>query len=157
MGQPQRKNFAAQYELGAEPAELAAELARALLIQGKFDEVLNDVPFEGLASSETEADVRAARGDAYMGLNQPEAAREMYSSVLRLQPDNLDALLGIVSSHVAEDNFAQARGGIEHILDTNAENPRVWLYSGSFNAQLGDFESAKANYHGGHGTRKLTG
>ena len=121
-------------------------MARALLIQGKFQEVLDDVPFEGLASSATEAEVRAARGDAYLGLNQPEAAREMYSSALELQPDNLDARLGIVSSFVAENNFVQARGGIDQILETYADNPRVWLYSGSFNSRIGDFETAEANF-----------
>ena len=70
----------------------------------------------------------------------------MYSSALELQPDNLDARLGIVSSFVAENNFVQARGGIDQILETYPDNPRVWLYSGSFNARIGDFETAEANY-----------
>ena len=132
--------------LGTAAADVAPGMARALLIQGKFQEVLDDVPFEGLASSEVEAEVRAARGDAYLGLNQPEAAREMYSSALELQPENLDARLGIVSSFVAENNFAQARGGIDQILETYPDNPRVWLYSGAFNARSRNFESAEANF-----------
>lgn len=132
--------------LGTAAAEVAPDMARALLIQGKFQEVLDDVSFEGLASSEVEAEVRAARGDAYLGLNQPEAAREMFSSALQLQPENLDARLGIVSSFVAENNFLQARGGVEQILETYPDNPRVWLYSGSFNARMADFKSAEANY-----------
>jgi Tfp pilus assembly protein PilF len=70
----------------------------------------------------------------------------MYASALERQPDNLDARLGIVSSFVAEDNFIQARAGIDQILETNADNPRVWLFSGSFNLRVGEPETAKANF-----------
>ncbi|MDH3431628.1 MAG: PEP-CTERM system TPR-repeat protein PrsT [Gammaproteobacteria bacterium] len=145
-GPSAEKELRRAMQLGSAAADVAAGMARALLIQGKFEEVLNDVPFQGLASTETEAEVRAMRGDAYLGLDQPGAAREMYSSALQLQPENLDARLGIVSSFMAENNFAQARGGIDQILETFPDNPRVWLYSGSFSARTGNFETAEANF-----------
>lgn len=133
-------------QLGTKPADVAPAMARALLHQGKFQKALDDVPFQGLASTKAEAEVRAARGDAYLGLNQPAAAREAYSSALQLQPDNLDARLGIVSSFVVDKNFVQARGVIDQILEAYPDNLRVWLYSGSYNARIGDFETAEANY-----------
>jgi Tfp pilus assembly protein PilF len=145
-GASAEKELLRAMQLGSAAADVAAEMARALLIQRKFQAVLDDVPFEGLSDSDAEAEVRATRGDAYLGLNQPKAAREMYSSALQLQPENLDARLGVVSSFIAEENYAQARGGIDQILETYADNPRVWLYSASFNARSGEFESAEANF-----------
>ncbi len=145
-GPSAEKELLRAIKLGSSASDVAAEMARALLIQGKFQEVLDSVPFEGLPSSANEAAVRAARGEAYLGLKQSEAAREMFSSALELQPENLDARLGIVSSFIAENNFAQARGGIDQILESFPDNPRVWLYSGSFNARSGDFKSAEANF-----------
>ena len=145
-GPAAEKELRRAMQLGTPAVDIAAELARALLLQGKFDEVINEIPLDGLPSSGSQAQVRVAHGDAFMGLGQPEAARQMYSSALEIQPDNLDARLGIVSSFVAEENFMQARGGIDQILETNSENPRVWLYSGSFNSRIGDFETAEANY-----------
>ena len=145
-GPSAEKELLRAIQLGAAATNVAGDMARALVTQGKFQQVLDDVPLEGLASSEIEADVRTARGEAYLGLNQPEAAREMFSSALQLQPEKLDARLGIVSSFIAENNFAQARGGIDQILETFPDNPRVWLYSGSFNARAGDFKSAEANF-----------
>lgn len=145
-GPSAEKELRRAIQLGTAPADVAPGMARALLIQGKLQEVLDEVPFEGLASSTAEAEVRAARGDAYLGLNQLAEAREMYSSALDLQPENLDARLGVVSSFIAEENYAQARGGIDQILETYADNPRVWLYSASFNMRSGDFKSAQANY-----------
>jgi len=145
-GPAAEKEFGRAMDLGTDISDIAAELAGALLQQGKFQEVLDEIPLEGLPSSDAEARVRASHGDALMGLNRPEEARQMYSSVLEIDPENLDARLGIVSSFAAEGNFAQARGGLEQILDTNAENPRVWLYAGSFHGSIGDFESAAANF-----------
>jgi tetratricopeptide (TPR) repeat protein len=145
-GASAEKELRRAIQLGMAPAEVAAELARALLLQGKFDQVLNEVSLNDLGSGEVEVSVRRAHGGAYLGLNQPVLAREMYSSVLQLQPDDLDARLGIASSFMAEGNFIQARGSIDQILETNADDPRVWLYSGSFNARLRDFETAQANY-----------
>lgn len=145
-GPAAEKELRRAIELGADKADIAAELAQALLLQGKFDEVLTEMSLEGLPSSEVEARVLTARAHAHMGLEQPEAAREVFSSVLERQPDDLDARLGIVSSFVAEGNFTQARGGIDQILETNADNPRVWLFSGSFNSRIGDLETAEANY-----------
>jgi len=145
-GPSAEKELRRAVQLGTAAADVASELARALLIQAKYQQVLDDVPIEGLASNEAEAEVRSAHGDAYLGLNQPESAREMFSSALELQPDSLDARLGIVSSFVAQGNIAQARGGIDQILEAYPDNSRVWLYSGSFNARTGDFESAEANF-----------
>lgn len=145
-GPAAEKELQRAMQLGATMADLAAEMARALLLQGQFERVLNEVPIEGLPSNEAMANVLAARGDAYMGLKEPEAAREVYTSVLQLQPENIDARLGIVSSFVAEGNFVQARGALDQVLDTYAEYPRVWLYSGSLNMQSGNFEAASANF-----------
>jgi tetratricopeptide (TPR) repeat protein len=145
-GATAEKELRRAIQLGTTPTEIAAELGRALLLQGKFDEVLSEVPLDGIGSAEVEASVRQIHGDAYLGLNQAASAREMFSSALQLQPDNLDARLGIASSYIAEGNFAQARGNIDNVLETNADDPRVWLYSGSYNVRLGDFETAAANF-----------
>jgi len=133
-------------ELGTGTSQVAAVFARSLLLQGKFDEVLNEVPAEGIVLTETEIVVRVVRGDAHMGLQQVEDARKMYLSALQLAPDNLDARLGIVTTYVVERNYLQARSALESVLGSFADNPRVWLYSGSFNMQVGDFETAEANF-----------
>jgi len=145
-GPSAEKELRRAMKLGTPAVDVAPGMARALLIQGKYQDVLDDVPFEGLAPREVESDVRAAHGDAYLGLNKPVAAREMFSSALQLHSENLDARLGIVSSFIAENNYAQARGGIEQIIEDYPDNPRVWLYSGSFNARSGNFEAAEANF-----------
>lgn len=145
-GPSAEKELRRAIRLGTPAAHVAPEMARALVIQGKFQEVLDEVPLEGLVSSDAEASVRVSRGDAYLGLDQPEAAREAFSSALELQSENLDARLGVVSSFVAEENFVQARGAIDRVLEAHPDNPRGWLYSGSLNLSLRELESAEANF-----------
>ncbi|MGB5344529.1 MAG: tetratricopeptide repeat protein, partial [Woeseia sp.] len=145
-GPAAEKELRRAISLGEPFANVAAGLGRSLVSQGKFSEALSEIPLEGLPSDEATATARLVHGDAHMGLGDAEAARELYTSVLELAPDNLDARLGIATTHIAEGNVAQAGGAIETILQTDADNPRVWLYSGAFNASNRNFETAVANY-----------
>jgi putative PEP-CTERM system TPR-repeat lipoprotein len=145
-GAAAEKEIRRAMQLGIKPQEVAAVLARALVSQAKFDEVLDEVHVEGISSIDAEITVRVVRGDAHMGLLQTEAAREMYLSVFELEPENLDARLGIVSTYVVERNYLQARGSIDSVLESFADSSRAWLYSGSFNMQVGDFKTAGAHY-----------
>lgn len=57
-GLASEKELRRAIDLGAPLPDVAAELARALGSQGKFDEVLTEIPIEGLTSAEMEATVR---------------------------------------------------------------------------------------------------
>ena len=145
-GASAEKELKRAVELGAGEQEVAADLARALLMQGKFSAVFEEVPLDTAVSPDDEVVIRVAHGDAYMGLDQPETAREIYMTVLERNPEDLAAQLGIASSYVAERNFVQAQSAIGHLLESHPEAPQVWLYSGGFNARTGDFEAAEANF-----------
>ncbi len=145
-GPAAEKELRRAIELGVPSVELSAALGRALVLQRKWSDVLEDIPISGYPSPEAEASARVSHGDAYMAQNQPESARELYTSALELQPDNLDAQLGIISSHIEEQNYLQANSEIQLVLETNAENPRVWVFSGEFNNRIRQFETAQSNF-----------
>lgn len=145
-GASAEKELEKAIELGATRQEVAPELARALLLQGKFEKILKAIPLDSAVTGEADTAIRNAHGDAYLGLAQPARAREMYTSALERRPDNLAAQLGVATSYFAERNVLQAQAAIEHMLESNPEATRAWLYSGAFNVQTRNFEAAEANY-----------
>jgi len=140
------KDLRRALELGAELTDVAVDLGQALVMQIKFQEVLDEIPTEGLPDDDARAAALRIHGDASLGLGESESARELYTEALQLRPDDIDAQLGIATTHIADGNFAQARGAVEHVIQDNADNPRAWLYSGSFNTRMREFELAEANY-----------
>ena len=145
-GAAAEKELRRAVQLGVDPQDIAVDLALALLFQGKFQEVLDEVPLD-VAESEVEVKaMRLTHADAYMGLRQPERARELYLKVVQSDPADIKARMGMVSSFVADKNFAEARASLDQILEANPDEVGVWLYSGSLQVQLRNFEAAAASF-----------
>ncbi len=131
---------------GISHASVAVDLAKAMLMQGKFEQVLDENYSADELSSSDQLALKVAQGNAYLGLGQPEKARETFTAVLDSEPDDVDALLGVASSYVSEQNIIQARSVLEHIVQVSPDSTRVRLFSGALNGRIGKFEAAKADY-----------
>ncbi|MDH3275402.1 MAG: PEP-CTERM system TPR-repeat protein PrsT [Gammaproteobacteria bacterium] len=132
--------------LGAVSADVAVDLARALLLQQKFDVVISEITIE---SATTEADRLAlmhSRAQAYLGVNQPVLARDLYTDILASDSEDIDALLGIVASYAAENSFQQAREAMNQILSDHDDSPAAWITSGSLYYRDRSFEAAERDY-----------
>ncbi|MDP3400072.1 MAG: tetratricopeptide repeat protein, partial [Brevundimonas sp.] len=71
-----------------------------------------------------------AAADAYLHLEQPEQARELYLQVLAAEPNNLKARLGLFYALIEMEDFPAAR----ELVDTlNSEQP-IWLRPGGSQA-----------------------
>jgi putative PEP-CTERM system TPR-repeat lipoprotein len=91
-------------ELGADPAHWRLELIDALLLQGKFSDVLDRL--DGIQADTLDARDRAAvlarRGAAHLGLKQVPEAQDAYAQALALDPDNEKAALGRLMIDLAD-------------------------------------------------------
>lgn len=145
-GASAEKELRRALSLGAKPEELMTDLARALLFQQKYDAVIAEITVE---SATTEADrvaLMRSRADAYLGLNQPTKARDLYMDVLALNTEDVDALLGVVDTYIAEESFAQARETLNRILSSHGDSVAVRISSGSLYYRTGSFELAEREY-----------
>ncbi|MGZ3181059.1 MAG: XrtA/PEP-CTERM system TPR-repeat protein PrsT [Telluria sp.] len=93
-------------ELGAPEEQLRPLLGKALLRQGKYQELLDSFP-ETAAPGQA-APVLVLRAEALLGLEQQEAARALYERALALQPDFAPALLGLARMALAARQLDQA-------------------------------------------------
>ena len=98
MGDPAtaEKELQRAVELGVSADTVRVPLSRAYLQLGNYEGVI--ARLDGAAATddpEADADVHVLRGNAQIELRDLEAAREEYMAALELDPDSLDARLGL--------------------------------------------------------------
>lgn len=67
--------------------------------------------------------VLASAADAYLYLEKPELARDLYIQVLSLQPDNFDASIGLYYAYEESEDHEKARATIDDLADRTP----VWI------------------------------
>ncbi|WP_082674080.1 tetratricopeptide repeat protein [Thiohalocapsa sp. ML1] len=105
---------------GAPRALVLPPLARALLLLGQYQQVLDEVAVAAVADPAGQAALAALRGDAHRGLGDPAAARAEYGRALSLVSNQLDAQLGLARLALLEGDIEQAR---QVLLSTAAQDP----------------------------------
>ena len=133
-------------ELGAPADETAVYLGEALLVQGKFRNVIAVITVDSVTSDESRRAVMRLRGHALVGLRQAVEARALYTEVLQADSEDIESQLGIVSSYVVEQNFVQARATMNQILTVHDSDVSAWLTSASLSMRTRDTERAASDY-----------
>ena len=145
-GASAEKELRRAMEFGTDAGLLIVDLGRAMLQQRKPQQVLDEITPDLAASDDDRLAVLRLRANATQLLGRPAEAREIYTSVLAENPDDVEAKLGVVSTYMAQKNFLQARATMELLLGSNPDNMSVWISSGMLNFQVRDFESAEENF-----------
>ncbi|NRR30579.1 PEP-CTERM system TPR-repeat protein PrsT [Oxalobacteraceae bacterium] len=83
------KEFRRALGINAQPAEYRAGLGQALLMQGQFERVLDEVKPDPAQPA-----IVSVRADALLALQQTAEAAQLYAQALQLRPDFSPALLG---------------------------------------------------------------
>lgn len=132
--------------LGTPVADVAIELGEALLLQGKYESLLEDLQPDEVADSNDRTRILLLRGNAHMGLGLFGTARTVFSEALDAEPANTDAQLGIASSYSAQEDYAAASESIARIFDRQPDHIPAWLLSASIELNSQNPDSAAASY-----------
>jgi putative PEP-CTERM system TPR-repeat lipoprotein len=145
-GPTAEKELRRALELGVSVEIVAVPLARGLLQQQKYQAVVDEVHKDSLWSASQEVEMKLIRGDAYLGLELPGVAREIFSGVLSAAPNNSDARLGLASSFRAERDFNQARISLDKFIADFPDDVRGRLALASLDFDTGGFAGARSNF-----------
>ncbi len=99
------KELTTALELGADPRSVFVSLGEALLWQGKFDQVLNEISFAPQDAPAYKAAILVVQGNAQQALGRLDEAEQSYQAALELSADMPRALVGMARYYQAKDEL----------------------------------------------------
>ena len=132
-------------ELGVADGAVYPLLARALLAQGKLEE-LQALPLENLTAKEQKAQVLAAQGLGKLAQAEVEAAAEPIDQAASLDPQS--AYVGVAKARLlaAQREYAPARKELDGVLERDADYAPAWSLLGDLETVQGNLAPAEAAY-----------
>jgi predicted negative regulator of RcsB-dependent stress response len=138
------KELARAGRLGAVDAELSLALARALLLERKYQEALDQLA--KVPADPPSATARVLQGEAYLGLGQREEARAAFNQALEADPGSAAARLGLASLAIAEGRAEAADQQVKLALEKSPDDFRALMLSGELLLARRELEPAEAAF-----------
>jgi putative PEP-CTERM system TPR-repeat lipoprotein len=140
------KEFSRARDLGAAYAEWLPGYARALMLQGKYRELLSEVVVEETLPLQTRAELLALRGFAHLVLRETDAAVIEYDAALALDSGNPTARLGKAQILLQSGEDQQALEQLDQVLLDHPGHVESLLVRGDLLRRLQRLDDAAADY-----------
>jgi putative PEP-CTERM system TPR-repeat lipoprotein len=120
-------------------------IARALLEQGRFSELLNSPPLRSL-SPPARAELLSTHALAQLGLGRREEAQQTADKALETFPTSVPALTVKARLAAVQGDLAQTRALIERVNGIDPRNAEAWSLLGDVEQNAGNPEAAEAAF-----------
>ncbi|MCK4249348.1 MAG: tetratricopeptide repeat protein [Candidatus Omnitrophica bacterium] len=112
-----------------------ANLARILIGQGKIDAAIKEFK-EILLAGKTRPSTLTLIGYTFLLKDRPVPAETAYRQALLLEPDDINAYLGLAKCLVQQERFKEAVKVLEDLLEDNPLNKELWFLLANANLAL---------------------
>lgn len=136
-------------ELGMPAEKTVAALAKAQVLQGRYDQALAMLDDDHVATIKDPrelAQVYLIQGLAQLGKRQLEDAARLLGMALEKKPDLIDAILGQITVNQIAGNIEEAGKWVDEALALAPENARVLKAQGDLARIRGDLAAAETAY-----------
>ncbi|MEL7450578.1 MAG: XrtA/PEP-CTERM system TPR-repeat protein PrsT [Pseudomonadota bacterium] len=133
-------------ELGISAGEVAVPLARALLFQNKFEQVINDIDPSVAGSDADRAELIALQGSAWLGSGQNQPASEAFAMALSIDERSETALLGQAELARRNGNAEAARQYVDRALANDGQSMRALSALGRMQLEASQFSLAEESF-----------
>lgn len=121
-------------------------LAKALLLQGKYQDVLDRIDLPAQMNPQDGARLMALRGDAWLGVGKPDKARADYEAALMLDATAPTGKLGLARLALGGGDAPQALAWVREAMQREPRNAELWSFQGQLYEAQGDPAQAEASY-----------
>jgi len=145
IGNSAEKELRRAQELGVAREAILTPLLKAMLLQGKTEELLKTKFPESLALAD-KAELYAIRGEAHLFDKNLEKAAKEFNTALDIKSDVVSAQIGLALLASMEGRFEYARQQVDKIIKINSRNAAAWSLLGDLSANEGKAEEAEQAY-----------
>ena len=132
--------------LGMEWRKLIVPLARAYLLQGKAEQLLEEIKADEDFPAPLKAEVLVLRAAGYLGLHKPAEADRLYDQSLVLVADYPAGLLGKARLALRDNNLSEARQWVDRAVTSAPDNAAVWALKGEVARLSGELTAAQSSF-----------
>jgi putative PEP-CTERM system TPR-repeat lipoprotein len=138
------KEFRKARSSGIAADRVLPQLAKAMSLQGKFKEILDEVTPELAAKS---APLLTLRGEALLATGKLDEAKQAYEQALTVNPNSGDALLGLARYYAGgKQDVSTAERYINEAVAKDPKNPDVFMARGTMLRTQGKPDEAIAAF-----------
>lgn len=153
-GPAAEKELQRAVRLGVADSTVKLGITRALLLQGKYDELIQaavDDAATGAGDAESlsapdRATVMAMRGHAFLARGKTETGSSQYAGALALDPENVEAAYGLALMSVVTGDLEDARTRLDALFKKAPGHAPSWSLLGELERAQGHAEAAEAAY-----------
>jgi putative PEP-CTERM system TPR-repeat lipoprotein len=124
------KELREAHKLGVPVDQVAVLLGQALLAQGKYDVILDELDPVTVDSEKIKVGVLVLRGEAYLATRNLANAERTFHEVLALQPDEIDGRIGLARVAQMVGDFDGAEEHLKSALSLEPSSVSIWLAKG---------------------------
>lgn len=146
MGAEAEEQLNRTRELGVEKKFIALPLAEALVLQRKYDRVLQEINPGDFVHGTEHLQATRIRADALFGLGRRDEACPLFQQVRATDPKHVPAYWGLIKCAVAKKDFPAAKADMAAALKLEPHNFRSLMLMGDLSQAMGDPPGADAAY-----------
>tara|TARA_R110000823_G_scaffold210224_14_gene340584 strand:- start:15448 stop:18258 length:2811 start_codon:yes stop_codon:yes gene_type:complete len=141
-GASSEKELRRAREMGIGEREVFIPLARAVLLAGEHERLLEEFPDDPGLPDEERATLLALHGLSHLYLADLMSARSAFDAALAINPEEVDALLGQAYVDKGLGDYAAAREWLVKAMAQNDKRAEGWSLLGELEEMAGERESA---------------
>ncbi|BCX88707.1 hypothetical protein MIN45_P1076 [Methylomarinovum tepidoasis] len=145
-GAAAEKELRRAVELGLAKEAVLLPLAQALLLQGKNQQILDEIDIPPNLPPHVQATLAAYRGNAWLALGKADKAKAEYDRALELDPKNPRGKLGLARLAAAKGDTDKALGLVEEALQVAPEDGLLWRFEAELHRRHGELKQAEEAY-----------
>ena len=145
-GPAAEKELRRAQELGVSSEAIAVPLAKALLLQAKFRELLENIPVLQSLSPDAMAELYFLRGKAFVGLGELDKATEAFKTASRSKEDSTAAWLGQALLALIDRQWDKATEWVNKALVKAPASIDAIVLKGDIALAQGEFGGAEEAY-----------
>jgi putative PEP-CTERM system TPR-repeat lipoprotein len=130
--------------LGLSATTMLPELAKALLMQGQFQTVLDETAQD--SRIKTDPELASIRGNAFMALGEKIEAQEAFGFALSANPDFAEALIGMAGLSMEARDAEAASRFVDTAISKNPNDFQAHMFKANLLRLQGKFDEAIVSF-----------
>lgn len=133
-------------EGGYDKAQVAPDLAAALVQMGQFRKVTEEFANVTPAAPEDKAELFTAVGRSHLALGKPDAAKQAFEGALAARPGHVPAQVSLIALKAAGGDLSGAAGDIGKVVEDHPESAEALVLKGDLELSQGRAREARDLY-----------